>query len=174
MVGRINGVELHLKETPKNASERKFRRDQEHLDAAAGVDGIETFYAFCVTNGATVIKALAPTTWGTKDFTIQISIVAVIVGFVVARVVVVIIETISSHGFCLRLARSAGKGTYRESLRRLLAAVPMPAVLVVIVGWPAARLVGRANGAQALAVDALVCVVGVMNNLMRPPPVGLD
>jgi hypothetical protein len=30
-----------LKEAPKNRSDRQFRRDHEHLDAAAGVDGIE-------------------------------------------------------------------------------------------------------------------------------------
>jgi hypothetical protein len=30
---------LHLKEAPKNEDERRFRRDNEHLDAAAGVAG---------------------------------------------------------------------------------------------------------------------------------------
>jgi uncharacterized glyoxalase superfamily protein PhnB len=41
------------------------------LDAAAGVDGIEEFYAQCVANGAKILKALAPTAWGTKDFYIE-------------------------------------------------------------------------------------------------------
>src|SRR5687767_6721956 len=70
-IGTIDGLELHLKEAPKNDAERRHRREQEHLDAAAGVDGIEAFYARCVANGATVIRPLAPTEWGTKDFYIE-------------------------------------------------------------------------------------------------------
>lgn len=35
----------HLKEAPKSDAERHDRRAHEHLDAAAGVDGIEVFYA---------------------------------------------------------------------------------------------------------------------------------
>src|SRR5262249_40871991 len=37
-IGKLDGFELHLKEAPKNPAERKHRRDNEHLDAAAGVD----------------------------------------------------------------------------------------------------------------------------------------
>lgn len=70
-IGQLDGLQLHLKEAPKNAEERRYRRDQEHLDGAAGVDGIEAFYAQCVANGATVLRPLAPTAWGTKDFYIE-------------------------------------------------------------------------------------------------------
>jgi len=70
-IGRRDGLELHLKEAPKHEADRRFRRDHEHLDAAAGVDGIETFYAECVANGIAILKPLAPTEWGTKDFYIQ-------------------------------------------------------------------------------------------------------
>ena len=70
-IGRLDGLELHLKEAPKNQAERRWRRDHEHLDVAAGVDGIETFYEQCVASGVTVIKALADTAWGTKDFYIE-------------------------------------------------------------------------------------------------------
>jgi catechol 2,3-dioxygenase-like lactoylglutathione lyase family enzyme len=70
-IGELDGLELHLKEAPKNAAERQHRRDHEHLDAAAGVDGIEAFYARCVANGATVVKPLAATEWGTKDFYVE-------------------------------------------------------------------------------------------------------
>src|SRR3954470_12576446 len=62
-IGVLDGLELHLKEAPKNDAERRHRREHEHLDAAAGVDGIETFYARCVANGATVIRALTATEW---------------------------------------------------------------------------------------------------------------
>jgi len=70
-IGYLDGLELHLKEAPKNLAERQYRRDNEHLDASAGVDGIEAFYDQCVANGATIIKPLMPTAWGTKDFSIE-------------------------------------------------------------------------------------------------------
>jgi catechol 2,3-dioxygenase-like lactoylglutathione lyase family enzyme len=79
-IGHLDGLELHLKEAPKNEAERRYRRDprerrerreNDHLDAAAGVDGIEAFFAQCVASGATILKPLAPTAWGTKDFYVE-------------------------------------------------------------------------------------------------------
>jgi len=70
-IGEVDGFELHLKEAPKPADERNWRRESEHLDAAAGVDGIEAFYERCMANGATILRPLAPTEWGTKDFYIE-------------------------------------------------------------------------------------------------------
>src|SRR5688500_11997197 len=67
-IGLLDGLELHLKQAPKNRAERSHRRENEHLDASAGVDGIEEFYQRCVANGATILKPLASTAWGTKDF----------------------------------------------------------------------------------------------------------
>src|SRR5690242_8436994 len=70
-IGYLDGHELHLKEAPMSEAERRGRRDNEHLDAAAGVDGIEAFYEQCVANGVAILKPLAPTAWGTKDFYIE-------------------------------------------------------------------------------------------------------
>ena len=70
-IGHLDGLEVHLKEAPKNQDDRRYRRDHEHLDAAAGVDGIDAFFNSCVANGVTVLKPLAPTEWGTKDFYIE-------------------------------------------------------------------------------------------------------
>ena len=70
-IGTVDGLELHLKEAPKNAVERHYRREHEHLDAAAGVDGIEAYYARCVAAGVTVLRPLAPTAWGTQDFYVE-------------------------------------------------------------------------------------------------------
>ena len=70
-IGHLDGLELHLKEAPKNQDERRYRRNNGHLDAAAGVDGIEAFYRQCVANGATILKPLAPTAWDTKDFYVE-------------------------------------------------------------------------------------------------------
>jgi len=70
-IGYLDGLELHLKEAPKNPDERQHRRENDHLDAAAGVDGIEAFYEQCVANGAKVIKPLEDTPWGAKGFYIE-------------------------------------------------------------------------------------------------------
>jgi catechol 2,3-dioxygenase-like lactoylglutathione lyase family enzyme len=70
-IGQLDGLELHLKEAPTNPSERQHRREHEHLDAAAGVDGIEAFYEMCIANGARILRPLAPTAWGTKDFYVE-------------------------------------------------------------------------------------------------------
>src|SRR5262245_38146526 len=70
-IGHLDGLEVHLKEAPRNPSGRQGRRDSERLDAAAGVDGIEAFYDQCIANGVTIIKPLAATAWGTKDFYIE-------------------------------------------------------------------------------------------------------
>ena len=70
-IGQLDGLELHLKEPPKDHEERRERRANEHLDAAAGVDGIEAFYEQCRANGVMIVQPLAETPWGTKDFYIE-------------------------------------------------------------------------------------------------------
>ena len=70
-IGQLDGLELHLKEAPKNPPDQQFRREDEHLDAAAGVDGIEAFYEQCVANGVTILRPLSATAWGTKDFYVE-------------------------------------------------------------------------------------------------------
>ena len=70
-IGEVDGLELHLKEAPNREEERRWRRENQHLDAAAGVDGIEEFYEQCRTNGAKIIEPLKATEWGTKDFYIE-------------------------------------------------------------------------------------------------------
>lgn len=67
-IGRLDGLELHLKEAPKNLSERQYRSQNEHLDASAGVAGIETYYDQCIANGVSILKPISTTPWGTKDF----------------------------------------------------------------------------------------------------------
>ena len=70
-IGHLDGLELHLKEAPKFGPEREHRRAHQHLDAAAGVDGIDAFYARCLANGVTIFRPLLPTAWGTKDFYVE-------------------------------------------------------------------------------------------------------
>ena len=70
-IGVRDGLELHLKHAAKTVADRSHRRHNDHLDAAAGVDGIEVFYEECVAAGATILKPLEPTPWGTKDFYLE-------------------------------------------------------------------------------------------------------
>jgi len=70
-VGQRDGLQLHLKEAPKNLSERTRRREHEHRDAYGDVEGIEAFYDNCVAKGAKILKPLAGTAWGTKDFYLE-------------------------------------------------------------------------------------------------------
>jgi len=70
-IGQLDGLELHLKKAPKYGPARRYQRENEHLDAAAGVDGIEAFYAKCVGNGIPMLRPLTPTSWGTQDFYIE-------------------------------------------------------------------------------------------------------
>lgn len=70
-IGQRDGLELHLKEAPRYAAMQRHRREHGHLDAAAGVDGIEMFFEQCVAIGATITKPLMATAWGTKDFYIE-------------------------------------------------------------------------------------------------------
>src|ERR1043166_7415766 len=68
-IGVLDGLELHLKEAPKNdEADRQHRPNNEHLDAAAG---IEAFFDQCVANGVTIIKPIMATEWGTKDFYVE-------------------------------------------------------------------------------------------------------
>jgi len=71
VIGFLDGLELHLKEAPKNPAERRYRREQSHLDAAAGVDGIEAFYDRCIANAVAILTPLTDTAWGTKDFYVE-------------------------------------------------------------------------------------------------------
>jgi catechol 2,3-dioxygenase-like lactoylglutathione lyase family enzyme len=70
-IGQLDGLELHLKKAPKYGPARRYQRENEHLDAAAGVEGIEAFYAQCTALGTTILKPLTPTAWGTKDFYVE-------------------------------------------------------------------------------------------------------
>ena len=70
-IGARDGFELHLKCAPKTAEDRANRHRHEHLDVYAGVDGVDALYAGCMAKGATILKPLAPTAWGTKDFYLQ-------------------------------------------------------------------------------------------------------
>jgi catechol 2,3-dioxygenase-like lactoylglutathione lyase family enzyme len=70
-IGRLDGLELHLKHGRPNQSEREYRKENQHLDASIGVDGIDAFYDRCAASAVPILKPLAATAWGTKDFYIE-------------------------------------------------------------------------------------------------------
>jgi len=72
------------------------------------------------------------------------SMAVVVAGFVVASVVMMIIETVNGRVFYPELARAADGMKDREAIRALLASAPVGAFLVVIAGW---ILGGAAGGA---------------------------
>ncbi len=107
------------------------------------------------------------------------SIAAVVAGFVVASIVMVIVESINGHVLYPELGKAAEGMTDREAIRALLAAAPAGALLVVIAGWilasfiggwVAARLAGRSGVLHGLVLGGLLTLAGIANNLMIPPP----
>jgi catechol 2,3-dioxygenase-like lactoylglutathione lyase family enzyme len=70
-IGVLDGLELHLKETRRDEAERPHPIDGEHVDAYAGVEGIEALYERCITNGVTLRKPLTATAWGTREFCVE-------------------------------------------------------------------------------------------------------
>jgi hypothetical protein len=107
------------------------------------------------------------------------SIGAVVAGFVVASIVMMIVESINGHLLYPDLGKAAQGVTDREQLRALIAAAPLGALFVVIVGWilgsvvggwTSARIAAKAKETHGLIVGALLTLAGVANNLMIPPP----
>src|SRR6202021_3019106 len=70
-IGERDGFEVHLKCAPKTAEDRENRRQHEHLDVYASVVGVDTLYAACKAKGATILKPLDRTPWGTIDFYLE-------------------------------------------------------------------------------------------------------
>jgi uncharacterized glyoxalase superfamily protein PhnB len=70
-IGTRDGFEVHLKCAPKTIEDRTNRRQHEHLDVYANVVGVSALYDACKAKGATILKTLDRTAWGTKDFYIE-------------------------------------------------------------------------------------------------------
>jgi predicted enzyme related to lactoylglutathione lyase len=70
-IGERDGFQVHLKCAPKTAEDRANRRQHEHLDVYADVAGVDALYDACKAKGATILKPLERTPWGTKDFYLE-------------------------------------------------------------------------------------------------------
>jgi catechol 2,3-dioxygenase-like lactoylglutathione lyase family enzyme len=67
-IGERDGLTIHLKCAPKTIEDRANRRQHEHLDVYASVIGVAALYDACKAKGATILKPLDRTAWGTSDF----------------------------------------------------------------------------------------------------------
>jgi hypothetical protein len=104
---------------------------------------------------------------------------AIVAGFIVASIVMMIFESLNGRVLYPELAKAAQGVTDREVLRSLLASAPSGAFLVVIAGWLvgsvaggwlAALTAGRSGQLHGLLLGLLLTLAGIANNLMLPPP----
>jgi len=70
-IGERDGFQVHLKCAAKTLEDRTNRRQHQHLDVYASVTGVDALYDACQAKGATILKPLARTPWGTKDFYLE-------------------------------------------------------------------------------------------------------
>ena len=81
------------------------------------------------------------------------SIGAVVAGFIVASIVMMIIESINGRVLYPELGKAAEGITDRERIRALVAGAPVGALLVVIVGWILGGIAGGWSTARLSARD---------------------
>jgi catechol 2,3-dioxygenase-like lactoylglutathione lyase family enzyme len=66
-----DGFSMHLKCAPKTAADRIHRKQNEHLDAYVGVQGIEALFDELKSKGALIIRSLEERPWGCRDFYVE-------------------------------------------------------------------------------------------------------
>lgn len=108
------------------------------------------------------------------------NILAVIAGFIVASVVMTIVEYANGHALYPELGKAAEGVMDREKVRFLMATAPVGALIVVLAGWllgsiaggwTAARIAKPGSFVPVLILAILLTLSGVVNNLMIPPPI---
>ena len=66
-----DGFSIHLKDAPRLAAEREFRKRHEHLDAYVSVAGIRDLFSELERRGAQVIRPLEQRPWACLDFYVE-------------------------------------------------------------------------------------------------------
>lgn len=106
-------------------------------------------------------------------------VASVIAGFVVASIVMMIVEYCNGRVLYPDLGKAAEGVTDREVIRGIMAAAPAGALLVVVAGWilgaiaggwTATRIAADGSLRSAVVLGVLLTLAGVANNLMLPPP----
>ena len=66
-----DGFSIHLKCAPKTVADRIHRKQNEHIDAYVGVQGIEALFDELKSKGALIIRSLEERPWGCRDFYVE-------------------------------------------------------------------------------------------------------
>jgi uncharacterized glyoxalase superfamily protein PhnB len=66
-----DGFAIHLKCAPKSATDREYRKQNEHLDAYISVSGIRGLFSELERRGAQVIRPLEQQPWACLDFYVE-------------------------------------------------------------------------------------------------------
>jgi catechol 2,3-dioxygenase-like lactoylglutathione lyase family enzyme len=66
-----DGFAIHLKCSPKTATDRAHRKQQEHLDAYINVAGVATLHEELRSRGARITKSLEARPWSCIDFYVE-------------------------------------------------------------------------------------------------------
>lgn len=66
-----DGFAIHLKDAPRLAADREYRKQNEHLDAYISVSGIRGLFTELEMRGAKVIKPLEERPWACLDFYVE-------------------------------------------------------------------------------------------------------
>ncbi|MFO1063475.1 MAG: hypothetical protein U0892_06380 [Pirellulales bacterium] len=108
------------------------------------------------------------------------SIAAVILGFVVASVLMVCVESFNGKVLYPELGKAAQGLTDRAKVAELMASAPTGALLVVIFGWGlggfvggivATLIAGRRSMRPGIVLAVLLTLAGLANDLMLGPPI---
>jgi hypothetical protein len=103
----------------------------------------------------------------------------VIAGFILASIIMTIVESINGRVLYPGLAKAAEGVTDREVIRTIFASAPIGSLLVVIFGWGlggfiggwvTTRIAGRSIKVPGYVLCALLTAAGIANNMMLPPP----
>ena len=107
------------------------------------------------------------------------SIVAVFVGFIVASVVMMTVETINGKILYPELGKQGAEVRDMEGMKKLMANAPVGALVVVLFGWVLGSIAGswvttlikrKPPAVHALILGGFLTLAGIVNNLMMPPP----
>jgi len=112
-------------------------------------------------------------------WTILRSVLGVVAGFVVASIVMMIVETVNGKVLYPELGKSAKGVTDREEIKKIMDSAPTGALVVVLIGWVLGSIAGGAvttricrcqTNRHALILGCMLTLAGIVNNLMLPPP----
>jgi len=107
------------------------------------------------------------------------SVLGVVAGFVVASIIMMVVETVNGKVLYPELGKSAQGVTDREEIKQIMATAPNGALVVVLIGWVLGSIGGGAvttlicrgpSNRHALVLGCLLTLAGIVNNLMLPPP----